>query len=335
MLYRKWLLVLPLIFLAVLTGYYLFHPEDWIPAIKQNVVAEETIAEKSAKILQEQVDALKVYPRYQYSIRSDRSPQALAASNGKLYVSYQRLNLVDILDYDGTRLEYFDPYPKGPINIVSLATDFWNNLYIVDARNRAILVFDSEQSFQGFFPPKRFSSAEVNSLMAPSAIAINRNNIFVSDIGSSMAKAFLLSGDFVLAIPGTGKTERKPWHPIGISVTGDGRVLVSDLKNKNISVFNCIGNFAHFFAEPEGEYQLQSPGGMAIDGDERVHVIDTGSQKVFVYDSYGRFLFTYGATGNGSLNLQSPMGIAIDKEKKLVFIADTGNHKIDVWSLKK
>lgn len=333
MLNKKFFIALVLVVLTGTGGYYLFHPEDWFVSLTQQPGAEETVAEEGARILQEKVEALKIFPRFQYSIASERSPQALAVADGKLYVSYQRLNMVDVLDYEGNRLAYFNPYPKASINAISLATDYWNNLYIVDAQNRAILVFDDELKFQDFFPPGNLNPDDIGSVNVPSGIAINRNNVFVADLGSNMAKAFMMDGNFVLAVPGTGKTEREPWHPISIAVTGDGRLLVSDLKNSNISVFNCIGNFAHEFAIPDGKHQLQSPGGMAIDADERVHVIDNESQKIFVYDSYGRFLFTYGATGEVPLRLQSPMGIAIDKEKNLVFIADTGNRKIDVWSL--
>jgi DNA-binding beta-propeller fold protein YncE len=311
-------------------GNYLFNPQEWFATTSG---IELTVAEKAALIQQEKVEALKIFPKFQYSIRTERTPQALAAANGKLYVSYQRLNMVDVLDYQGTRLNFFDPYPKGAINAISLATDRWNNLYLVDARNHSILVFDEELTFQSFFPPERMNPADVSSVNVPSGITINRGNVYVADIGSSMAKSFMMDGNFVLAVPGTGITEQEPWHPIDIEITDDGRILVSDLKNRNISVFNCIGNFAHEFAIPEGNHRLQLPGGLAIDSDGRVHVLDRGSQKIFVYDNYGRFLFTYGSTGDVPLRLQSPMGIAIDKQKKLVFIADSGNRKIDVWSL--
>lgn len=329
---KNLLIALLLVGIVGFAGSYLFRPDQAVDLVKEPEV-ELTIAEKSEMIMQEKVEALKIFPKYQYSIASERAPQALAVANGKLYVSYQRLNMVDILDYEGNRLEFFDPYPKGPINAVSMAIDRWNNLYVVDGRNRSILVFDDKLEFQSFFPPERLNPEDVTSVSVPSGITIHSNTVYVADMGSSMAKSFMMDGNFVLAVPGTGKTEKEPWHPISIAVTDDGRILVSDLKNRNVSVFNCIGNYAHEFAVPDGTDRLQSPGGMAIDNDGRVHVLDRGNQKIFVYDNYGRFLFTYGSTGEGPLRLQSPMGIAIDKEKKLIFIADSGNRKIDVWSL--
>lgn len=329
---KNLLIALLLVGFVGFAGSYLFRPDQAVELVKEPEV-ELSIAEKSEMIMQEKVEALKIFPRYQYSIASERTPQALAVANGKLYVSYQRLNMVDILDYEGNRIEFFDPYPKGPINAVSMAIDSWNNLFVVDGRNRSILVFDDKLEFQSFFPPERLNPEDVTSVSVPSGVTIHSNTVYVADMGSSMAKSFMLDGNFVLAVPGTGKTEKEPWHPISIAVTDDGRILVSDLKNRNVSVFNCIGNYAHEFAVPDGKDRLQSPGGMAIDNDGRVHVLDRGNQKIFVYDNYGRFLFTYGSTGEGPLRLQSPMGIAIDKEKKLVFIADSGNRKIDVWSL--
>jgi len=335
MLKKNFFITLILVTLTSAFGYYLFRPEVWFEPLVQQQAGEETIAEEAARILQEKVEALKILPRYRYSIHTDRSPQALAAAHGRLYISYQRLNMVDIFDYEGNRIDYFDPYPKDAINAIGLATDPWDNLYIVDSQNHAILVFDPDLNFISFFPKDNLDPTDVNSVNVPAGVAINRNTVYVADMGSSMAKSFMMNGNFILGISGTGKTEKEPWHPIDIEVTEDGRMLVSDLKSRNIAVFNCMGNFAHEFALPDGKDRLQSPGGIEIDGDDRVHVLDRGSQKVFVYDNYGRFLFTYGPNESGPLQMQSSLGIAIDKEKKLVFIADSGNRQIDVWSLPK
>jgi len=273
-------------------------------------------------------------PRYQYSIDSaNRTPQSLAVDREHLIVSYRNLNLIDFLDYEGNRLGMFDPAPREKLKIASLYADAQGTLYISDVENRMILVFDGAKHFLNFFPSGQ--GEQGNRPLFPVGMAGNDRIIVVADMGAATVKTYLPQGEFVMALDKPTSGEQGPWHPVGVAITKDGRTLVSDLSGKRVSVFSCAGEFVYFFSEPEtGEGPLK-PGAMAIDSLGRVHLVDSGSHRIFVYDNFGRFLFTYGGVDSPDRGMNAPTGIAIDTENNLVYIADSGNRQIDVWSLPK
>jgi hypothetical protein len=254
-----------------LVGYLLFNPHLWFPEKEIQEVSKEqkTRSEK---------------PLYEYSINlAGRTPQGLSLFDNKLFVSYLNLNMVDILDYQGKRQNMFVPFPQGRVSLVMMAHDQSGNLYLVDTQNRAILVFDNNNKFIGPFPPRKISPEAQDFLKLPFGVSIDKNLIFVSDLESGAVKAFLDNGEFVHTITGTGTDNSQQWHPVNVAQTKDGRLLVSDIRNRNISVFNCAGKFAYFFEQHEEVGDNFSPGAIAIDEASRIHVVDNSVKRVVVY----------------------------------------------------
>lgn len=303
-----------------LVGYLLFNPSLWFPekGIREVAKEQKTRSEK---------------PVYEYSIDlAGRTPQGLSLFDNKLYVSYRNLNMVDILDYKGKRHNMFVPYPQGRVSLVMMTHDQSGNLYLVDSLNRVILAFDTNNKFLGPFPPRKISPAAEDYLSFPFSISINNNLNFVSDLGNGTVKAFLSNGDFIQDISGTGADNSLQWHPVNVAQTNDGRLLVSDIRNRNISVFSCSGRFAYFFEQHEEVGSDFLPGAIAIDGASRVHVADDSKGRIVVFDNFGRFLFTYGKRPQKTwLSSMGPMNIVINETEHLIFIADKAEQEIEVW----
>lgn len=303
-----------------LVGYFLFNPLLWFP-------------EKEPQILSPEQDTLSEKPVYKYSINlHGRTPQGLSLFGNKLFVSYLNLNMIDILDYQGERQNMFVPFPQGNVNLVASAHDHSGNLYLVDAQNRSVLVFDHDNTFLGPFPPRKISSSTKDYLSLPFGVSIDRNFIYISDLGSGTVKAYLSGGEFVLGISGTGDDNSLQWHPINVAQTKDGRVLVSDIRNKNISAFSCAGKFAYFFEKNEEMGSDFLPGAIAIDGTSRIHVADNANSRIAVFDNLGKFLFTYGDRSKKTRRLKGPMNIVIDEAQHLIFLTNKTKQEIEVWS---
>lgn len=337
---HKNLATVSVIILISFAGYYLFHPEKiYLITDLQNKVMrlfDGKLKKDTSSLTSRDMDIdVKKMPKYLYNIPCRHQwPQAVAVFSDKLYVSYKNLSIIDIYDYYGKYTDSFSPFPGGESDPIWLATDTMGDLYVADVKNRVVLVFDQNHHLRYPFPPRRLNQNSEDFLHVPIAVSTYQRLVYITDMGSNSIKAFLNNGDYLMTIKGLNKNGKKPWHPMGVTICQDGRILVSDVMENKVAVFNCTGKFAYFFedGDTEGKYKLSAPGAMAIDGLNRVHVIDSLSYRIFVYDNHGRFLFTYGGKGYETSRLNSPWGITIDKTKNLIFIADSKNQQIDVWS---
>ena len=117
--------------------------------------------------------------------------------------------------------------------------------------------------------------------------------------------------------------------PLGIAVSRDGKVYVSDSMAKRVFVYDLKGNFLTAFGK-EGE--LSNPTGIAIDGKRgRLYVVDTKKHNVLVYAlADGNLLKTIGERGAEPGKLNVPTNIALDKEGDL-YVVDTGNFRVQVF----
>ncbi len=75
---------------------------------------------------------------------------------------------------------------------------------------------------------------------------------------------------------------------------------------------------------------LKTPLGASFDADGNVWISDTGQSRVEEYTNGGDYIRTIGESGDG--RLYSPFGIAIDQERSLVYVADMGNHAVQIFS---
>ncbi len=75
---------------------------------------------------------------------------------------------------------------------------------------------------------------------------------------------------------------------------------------------------------------LDQPTAVAISSNGQAYVLDGVNGRVVVFNRQGQQSFSFGTIGTGQLRF--PMDITIAKSK--VYIADTDNHRISIFSLK-
>ena len=162
-------------------------------------------------------------------------------------------------------------------------------------------------------------------------------------------------------------------EPRGAALDGRGRLWVTDFGHSRIAIFDLAGGYLGGWGgvKGNGKYQLQDPGDVAIRGED-VYVADTWNGRVEHYATTGakdartaiaelygprgvavapdgvvwvsdsgnnrmallapgqapRFV---GKTGAGADGLSFPVGVAASPTH--VFVADIGNHRIQVFGL--
>jgi DNA-binding beta-propeller fold protein YncE len=89
----------------------------------------------------------------------------------------------------------------------------------------------------------------------------------------------------------------------------------------------CIQSEVLGSIEPAG---VDQPSDIAVGPQGRIYLVDGVNNRIVVTNADGTQQFTFGRSGAGAGELQHPMGIDISK-KGQVFVADTGNHRIQVF----
>ena len=114
--------------------------------------------------------------------------------------------------------------------------------------------------------------------------------------------------------------------PHGIVADGEGKVYVVDWGAGRVHYFNFERKTYDQFGKTKlGE--LVSPIGAALDADGLLYVTDSVLRRVFVYSG------TKNKRVIGDDALMRPTGIAVDKKAKILYVADTLGHRIEVFDL--
>lgn len=119
------------------------------------------------------------------------------------------------------------------------------------------------------------------------------------------------------------------FKPFAVVSDGKGLVYVSDTaKPPRIEIFDDVKKQVRLIGT-EGEGRLVLPLGMALDSAGDLYVADAKQHAVFHYDGAGAFKGTYGSKET----LDRPTAVAIDPTRNLLYVCDTGGHRVQVFAL--
>lgn len=134
--------------------------------------------------------------------------------------------------------------------------------------------------------------------------------------------------------------------PFEVSTDLDDNLYVVDTNNHRIQLYTSTGNFILTIgSEGSGAGQLSYPSDIAIGADSRVYILDNGNNRIQIFDKNGKWIKSIGhfGSGNAEFNLSKPGisrdgiiskpgAIAIDSISELLYVADAGNQRIQVFN---
>lgn len=205
---------------------------------------------------------------------------------------------------------------KSPYGVV---TDSKGQIYVADAANRTVFVFNLEQKrveYRGNKGPSR--------LALPVGLAIDASDrLFVSDAFLHQISCFDPDGKLV-AVFGKGDLER----PGGIALDNNRhRLFVADAKANQVAVFDTgslrliakIGGATTPGKAEPGKFS--APSNVAVDGRGQIFVTDTWNQRVQIFNADLKFVRAFGRHGLTPGSFVRPKGVALDSEGHL-YVAD-------------
>jgi DNA-binding beta-propeller fold protein YncE len=131
--------------------------------------------------------------------------------------------------------------------------------------------------------------------------------------------------------------------PHGVAVAPDEQTAwVADTVNGRVAVWTKTGpttwaNLTTFGSIGTGESQFTNPLGVAVSADgQTAWVADTGNSRVAVWTKTGPMtwanLTTFGSLGSGPSQFNALFGVAVSADGETVWVGDSGNHRISVWT---
>ena len=198
-------------------------------------------------------------------------------------------------------------------------------IYILDRRQRSIIRLTPAGEFRGYLQPVGLPSP---SAYVPRSFTVDRNdNIYILDILSER----------VLILDPAGRYVRQIKFPDEYGFFSDvamgfrGTVLLIDVVDG--MVFSAGKNSASFsrLTSSLKEY-VRFPANLTTDDRGRIYLVDRNGGSIIILGQDGSFISRQSGMGwkEGSLNYPAQMCI---NNKGEIFIADTRNHRIQIFAI--
>ena len=194
-------------------------------------------------------------------------------------------------------------------------------IFIADYLNSRVQIV----SFEGHFMT-RFGQ---DTLKYPWGITVNKEHIFITDIGlHALLKFDRHSYELVMRTGIQGSEDGQFNNPLGLCIDYNGDVLVADTDNNRVSVFsNDL-----IFISNIGNGLLKGPTDVKLTPDSVVVVLDRSSKCVHFYSKNGHLLSSCISRGEGSDCLvYQPTFFCLDLAGNIL-ISDRGNNIIKIVS---
>lgn len=252
-------------------------------------------------------------------------PLAVAAYGDRIAVADSGAGKVKEFGWDGRYLRQISIAGgggRGRAYPTALAYDDGGRLFVCDVVSDRIHVFDPSLDELYSFPEK----GDPVRLLQPVAMAVTRDELYVTDVGDSSVKVYGLDGSFIREFASRENRKSDLAFPNGVGVASDGTVYVADSNNRKVLAFDPEGRQVLTF-----KYRFNLPRGIAVDELDRIHVVDTFAHRVTVFDKLGKALFEYGQAEGTEGRLGFANGIFVDSRTARVYVTDRGSDNVQVW----
>jgi len=225
-----------------------------------------------------------------------------------------------------------------------------NYIAICDVHNNRIQVVKPDGSYVLGFG---VTGTAVGELNGPNDICMfNNRNFIIADTYNDRIQLFAPTGRFIRTI-GQKARRRAIFHanipgsvkkpdamegifekPFGVCVNSKLQILVSDMGNHRIQIFERNGEFCRQVGvRGEDPGQLMYPYGIAVDPQDNIYVCDLGNHRVQKYNSEGRYLKQIGhGKGENDGCFMQPRSVAVDTKTGCVSIVDTALHRVQIFT---
>jgi tripartite motif-containing protein 71 len=251
---------------------------------------------------------------------------------GNVFVADSANNRIQKFDAEGNFLTAWGSFGTGNGQFqdpVAVAVDGSGNVYVADRLNNRIQKFDNNGNFLAVIGSGQFGYPS-----GPVGVAADAaGNVFVADIDNQVVKKFDTGGNLVWSSAGCGSTDG--FFPMALAVADSGEIFVADGITHSVLKLDAAGQCLPFSCSDGQVFHAIS--GVAVDAAGNVYALDAGfgisePGRVVACDANGNLLGSFGSYGTGNGEFVSPTALAVQRSGARIYVADTGNNRIEVFS---
>ena len=272
-----------------------------------------------------------------------RKPYAVVVHKGRIFVSEPRSKVIRVFDVpEGRYFTIGDKDPGGLSQPLGIDVDRAGNLYVADAKAKAIMVYDRDGKFLRTLATAKTGEPELFKRMASVTVDKNGDRIYVVDVGGSpqgrqeyhRVRVFdARSGEHLFDIGkrGTGSGEFN--LPKDVAIGKNKQIYVVDSANFRIQVFDEQGKYVKDFGKLGSKLgSFGRPKEIATDADGNVYVIDAVFANFQIFNADGELLMFIGkgAYPEGPARYEMPSGIYVDEDGR-IYVVDQLYKKLDIF----
>lgn len=256
-----------------------------------------------------------------------QNPVALAvAANGDIVMADRGSGQIIKTDTRGNLLgstAYFDPRGLASTRAPRFVrADFNGNVYVSDAVNAQIAIYDSRlRPVSSILPP--YDALEMSEGSVSGLAFSSFGEFYAADMLNGRIFRFDASGRSLAEIPGKDDATAPLNRPMGLACSDlDGSIYVCESGNAQIVVFDNLGTQTRTF----GGSDLRDPVAIALDQQGRCYVADASLGAIVIFTREGRYLGRLDAARIGFADFSAPTDVTISDGS--LYIADPSHGRI-------
>ena len=162
--------------------------------------------------------------------------------------------------------------------------------------------------------------------------------VLLKNISSHQAKASVLihngTDGTYLSYPSYLYLDADHQYDLYITDNGNNRILLlSSMQINDPLPQNVAGTFG---AGGLSTSTLSAPNGVTLDNQKNMLIADTYGHRIMLWSpsaTSGTVIIGTGDSGSGSTDLNYPMGVFFDKQQSTLYVADSGNNRIQLLNM--
>lgn len=250
--------------------------------------------------------------------------------SGNVYVTDTYNSRISVFDPQGTYQFSFNKIGEYGNLYRPLYVEFdkKGNVYITDRKRPGIYIFAEDGKFIKKFLP----NGDANFSWTPIAMKFAANgDLIVSDVRDvHRILVFNSEGSLKFSFGKTGQVDKisdDPGlfaYPNSIDIDPKGNIVIADSNNRRLQVYSQKGEFVKII-DSGG-----LPRGIKWGYKNRLHMVDVVGHNVMIFKDDYKHIATFGEKGQELGQFWFPTGI--DVKGRRIYVADTENSRIEVWS---